>query len=362
MLNAKNRLMDFMNLRGKFSFGFEKMEVVGLDIGSCQVKLIQLRKDNGGYAVTAAGVTEIAASEGDSNRLNTVSAIRQCLDLTGIRTELAVCGVSGPDVAVRDFEFPPLPPEEMEAAASLEASQVCPFNAGDSAVDYQLLSDGDDKARGVLVAATNALIKSKIEIAKEAHLKCVLVDVDGLALLNCFNEFGSECEKPEAGRMTAVLNVGGSCTTLAIMGDNGWPFIRDMTYAGDDIVKQVAAENDMSIEAVKGILFSDSTTAQIELHDSLKKACQKLIVDVAETLRYYMAQEKSALAGKIFVCGGFALARDFVELLNSQLPAEVVLWNPFDKIRCDAAQRYEDIFAKAGPAMAVAAGLAMRSI
>ena len=130
-----------MNLRGKFSFGlgFEKMEVVGLDIGSCQVKLIQLRKDNGGYAVTAAGITEIAASEGDSNRRNTVSAIRQCLDLTGIRTELAVCGVSGPDVAVRDFEFPPLPPEEMEAAASLEASQVCPFKAGDSTVDYQLL-------------------------------------------------------------------------------------------------------------------------------------------------------------------------------------------------------------------------------
>ena len=66
-----------MNLRGKFLFklGFEKKEVVGLDIGSSQVKLIQLRKDNGGYAVTAAGITEIAASEGSNKRrrINTLN-------------------------------------------------------------------------------------------------------------------------------------------------------------------------------------------------------------------------------------------------------------------------------------------------
>ena len=104
-----------MNLCGKFSskLGFEKKEVMGLDIGSSRVKLIQLRKDNGGYAVTAAGITEIAASEGNNNRqkINTVSAIRQCLELTAVKTEFAVCGVSGPEVAVRDFEFPPLPSE-----------------------------------------------------------------------------------------------------------------------------------------------------------------------------------------------------------------------------------------------------------
>jgi type IV pilus assembly protein PilM len=263
-----------------------------------------------------------------------------------------------------------LPPEEIEAAVSLEASQVCPFNAADSAVDHQLIPDGDDKTRGILVAATNSLIKSKVQLAKEAYLKCVLVDVDGLALLNCFNGLNGGYDKSQTGRPIAILNVGGSCTTLAIMGDNGWPFIRDMTYAGDDIIKQLATECDMSTKAVKGILSGGSPaggqgspTPQTELCNSLKKACQKLIVDVAETLRYYMAQEKSALVDKMLVCGGFAPAKGFVELLNSQLPVEAVLWNPFDdKIRCDAGQLCKDTLAKAGPAMAVAAGLAMRAI
>jgi len=337
---------------------FTKTEVLGLDIGSSAVKVVCLRKDDTGYAVTAAGIAEIAASEEDNNHRNTINAIRECFASTRGKTKLAVCGLSGPEVAVRDFEFPLLSTSELDGAVLFEATQVCPFNAAESAVDYHLIPDGDDKTRGILVAATNALIKSKVHLAREAALKCVLMDVDGLALLNCFNGLADESERSTI----AILNVGGSGKTVAIMGGNGRPFIRDMTFAGDDIIKQIAADKGMSTEDVKGILFGDSTAAQMELHNSFEKACQKLIVDVSETLRYYAAQEQSTTVEKIFVCGGFALVRGFVELLNSRLGVEAVLWNPFEKIRCDAAQQFGDIFDKRGPALAVAAGLAMRSV
>ncbi len=259
---------------------------------------------------------------------------------------------------MRDFEFPSLTTSEIDGAVLFEATQVCPFSAADSAVDYHLIPNGDDKTRGILVAATNALIKSKVQLTKEAALKCVLMDVEGLALLNCFNGLANDSEKST----TAILNVGGSGTTVAIMGGNGRPFIRDMTFAGYDIVKQIAADKAMSTQEVKGILAGDSTESQIDLNDSLEKACQKLIDDISKTLRYHATQEQSTPVEKIFVCGGFALTKGFIELLNSQLGAEAVLWNPFEKIRCDTAQRFGEICDKRGPALAVAAGLAMRSV
>jgi type IV pilus assembly protein PilM len=184
------------------------------------------------------------------------------------------------------------------------------------------------------------------------------MDVEGLALLNCFSGLAGETEKST----TAILNVGGSGATVAIMGGNGRPFIRDMTFAGNDIIKQIAADKDMSPEDVKSILSDESTTAQMELNGSLGKACQKLIVDVSNTLRYYATQEQSTRVEKIFVCGGFALTNGFVELLNSRLGVEAVLWNPFEKIRCDTGPQFVDICGKKGPALAVAAGLAMRSV
>jgi len=341
----------------------QQNEVLGLDVGSSAVKIVQMRKDDAGYAVTAAGIVDIAdATKNDKSRkeLNTVRAIRNCLQSTGIGTRLAVCSVCGPEVAVRYFKFPALPPEEIEGAVLLEAAQVCPFNVDDGAVDYQLISDGDDNVSGVLVAATNKVIKTKRQLAKNASLNNVLTDVDGLALLNCFSGY----QKPEAGWTAAILNVGSSFTNLAIMGDNALPFVRDIAYAGDDITNEIATERGVSTETIKNILsgHEDSNQTQLELGDSLANACQKLIVDVTETLRYYMAQEKSSVVERIFVCGGFALVKGFVELLDKQLPCDAVLWNPFDKIRCSEDQNCWNILRENGPAMAVATGLAMRLI
>jgi type IV pilus assembly protein PilM len=322
--------------------------------------MVRLRKGDGKYKVTAASIVDIGTSKqgADYADMGTEKAISSCLQLIGAQTKLAVCSVCGPEVAVRDFKFPALPQEEIEGAVLLEASQVCPFATEQSTIDYQLIPDGDDHIRGVMVAATNTLIKKKVQLAKRVSLNCVLMDVDGLALLNCFKQFG-ECEP---GRASAVLNVGSSYTTLAIVGDNELPFVRDIAYAGHNITKQIADETDMPIETVEETLSADSTVERLELRDNLERACEELIIDVNETLRYYMAQAKSGIAQKIFVCGGFALVKGFVELLNSRLPAEAVLWNPFDKIPCDLREAQKDIVRKKGPAMAVAAGLAMRSI
>jgi type IV pilus assembly protein PilM len=265
-------------------------------------------------------------------------------------------------VAVRDFEFPPLSDEEIEAAVLLEAAQVCPFNAADSAVGYQVIPNGHEKTRGVLVAATNPLVQSKMQLARKAGLKCVLIDVDGLALLNCYNGLARGHENHPAGQTVAILNVGASRTTLAVMDRNGWPFIRDMTYAGDDIVAQIAAQKGQTTEDVRSILSGDSAPEEPNIREGLEKACLRLITDVGETLRYYVAQSKSPTVDKLLVCGGFALTRGFVELLNSRLGTQAVLWNPFETVRCGQNRQCQEILATTGPAFAVAAGLAMRSI
>ena len=352
-----------IGLKRLFKLEIENREVFGLDIGSSSVNAVQLVKKGKKWTVTAAGRAGIAPSQEEDDHANTVSAIGQCLESTGIRTRKAVCGISGPEVAVRDFTFPLLSREEIDPAIHLEAAQVCPFNANDAAVDYQLVDNDKDSIRGILVAATNKLINNKTELAKQASVDCVLMDVDGLALLNCLYE----CEKDLAEQTSAILSVGCSSTTLAILGGRdgpALPFIRDVSYAGNDIVKAISAENDMSEEAVKEILFGgkNATERPMTFEESFEKACDKLIVDVTETLRYYTAQDKSSFVEKIFVCGGFAVIEGLVDLLDRHLPSKIVLWNPFEKLGCEADKSCEKILHEDGPAMAVAAGLAMRSI
>jgi type IV pilus assembly protein PilM len=352
----------FTDLNWKNFLNLGHDEVLGLDVGSSAVKIVQLRKQNDGYAVTAAGFTEIQnATKGDKSarEANIAKAIYDCLRLSRACTKLAVCGVCGPEVAVRYFKFPSLQPEEIDGAVMLEASQVCPFDINDSTVDYRLMPNGQNSVCGVFVAATNKLIERKSQLAKYASLNCVLMDVNGLALLNCASQY----EKPKPGQAIAVLNIDSTYTTLAIMNDN-LPFVRDIAYAGDNITEQIAAEQNVSRETITRILIGQANPnhLQLELGNSLAKACEKLVSDVTGTLRYYTSQEKSGTVEKIYVCGGFALAKGFVQMLTNKLTEKVVLLNPFDKIRCDAGKSCIDILQQNGPAMAIAAGLAMRSI
>jgi len=94
----------------------------------------------------------------------------------------------------------------------------------------------------------------------------------------------------------------------------------------------------------------------------MEKASIKLVSDVAETLRYHSTQAKSTPVEQLLVCGTFGMGKGFVDILNKQLPIKVVLWNPFDTMKCSVDRQCLEVIQSKGPAMVVAAGLAMRSV
>jgi type IV pilus assembly protein PilM len=250
-------------------------------------------------------------------------------------------------------------PEEINGAVLLEAKQVSPFNTDEGAVDYQVITSDPNGTKGILVATTNKLLKEKTRFMENAALHSILVDVDGLALLNCFRG----CQECIAGQTTAILNVGSSYATLAIASDDDLPFIRDLTFAGKAIIEYIASKGNVPVGTVESILAGHENPDKINtnLREGMEAACNKLITDVTETLRYYAVRNKSETIEKIYVCGGFALVDGFMDLLKTQFPA-AVLWNPFEKISYDASAPYAEILRTKGPAMAVAAGLAMRAV
>ncbi len=356
-----------MNFKRLF---YGRRDVFGLDVGSSYVKAVQLRQDEEGYSLITAGCTEITQYGGDDRAKisNTISAIRQCIKSAQIKTKYAVCGIRGPNVALRRFRFPAMEAEEIDKAVLSEAEQACPFEQGQFIVDYQLFNNSsgsmsgsgnsqDSEIRGMLAAATMDFVGHKSQLVKAASLNCVLMDVDGLALLNCF----SECERPEGTDATAVICVGSKFTNFAILSGDGIPFVRDISHAADEIINTVANKHNVSSQVVRDILNGSSDKKIAEFKGSMESACERLTGDIAQTLRYYIAQEGQGV-GRIFVCGGFARAKGFIELLNRQLPTEAVLWNPLEKMRFDSAAPGTEIVKEHGCGLALAAGLAMRTI
>jgi len=379
--------------------GFRKKNLVGLDIDTLAVRMVQLRRDDAGYVVTGACATEVSpwGDDPELRRIHTIRAIQHGLSQCRIEGKLAVCGLRGPEVVVRGFEFPSLPDEEIGAAVGLEASQICPFSTDESTFDYQVTSTDGRKTRGFWVAANNSLIRSTRQLVHEAGLRCTMIDVAGLALLSCM--VNCEDGKPRTAEdggdfrsRPAVLDIGGGCTTIAIMDPAGRPFIRDIGSGSDEILRRMAASARVPLEIARsallnhGLELSIAGPLQVEiprpqaddevlLWDYLEGACAELVEDIATTLRYYAAQHGSrtpaqgnapgagcARVEKLLVCGPFSGLEDFIELLQAKLYVDVVPWNPVEAMTCDAGQTPDlaAVLHEAGGSMALAAGLAMR--
>ena len=129
----------------------------------------------------------------------------------------------------------------------------------------------------------------------------------GLALLNCFKEF----EKPEPGQTVVILNIGGMHATLVIMDENGWPSVRDLTYAGNAIMNQVASACDIPVAEVSRIFTEGTIEEKAQLGPGFDKACRGLVEDIKTTSRYYKTQHKTATFEQMHVCGGL-LARRWI--------------------------------------------------
>jgi type IV pilus assembly protein PilM len=360
-----------MKIDFKQALDLKREAVVGLDIGSSMVKMIAMARTGQGWRTTAASCIETGVTLQDDNEsrgMKIASAIQAAMAACGSGTKLVVSSVCGPEIAVRAFSFPSLPREEIEAAVRLEADQVCPFDVSRNILDYQIVdaglkdapADKQDTATtsGVLVAATHEAVYNKLINITRANLNCVTMDVDGLALANCF-----ENSMPlSPGQTVALVNIGMAFTNLVILRGGKLPFVRDLGRGGGDIIDRLSADMGLSRPNAMKQLRSPDEGIVGDLGRHLTAASTKLIADINETIRYYLIEQRLAAVDKVYICGGFAVCRPVMELLQKQLPYSVTLWNPFDTIGCDGDAATRDMLSKNGPALAIAAGLAMRTI
>ncbi|MCU0913572.1 MAG: pilus assembly protein PilM [Planctomycetes bacterium] len=384
---------------------FRRKSLIGVDLDASAVRMVQLRRDSTGIAFVRASVTDIAPWGNDPQlrRVHTVQALRQGLAAWGSSAQLAVCGLRGPEVVVRGFEFPGLPPEEIGGAVELEVSQICPFLAEESTLDHQVTLSTEQKTLGFWVAATNSLIKNTRQLVSEAGLHCTLVDVAGLALLNLL-EYRSQQENDEKTEAagdgetpgsrgppsfcTAILNVSDTCATIAIVDPAGRPFVRDI--GGSIATESRLPGGTGGWEAEGPTPAQDEWTARSTRRSATSDS---LVEDVTTTLRYYAVQNGSVRIDRLLVCGDEAGVAESVDLLRARLSLDVVPWNPLTDCGFQMARETAGVLARSagfsapgpgtmtsqeessagpasarpgppwyGPSLAVAAGLAVRQI
>ena len=199
----------------------KKNQVVGLDIGSCAIKLVEIEHTRNGRALKnfgMVGVPQGAIVEGSIKDIEAVSvAMRNLFENLRVNNRNVAVSLSGYAVIAKKIELDRTDETGLEAVIQEEAEKHIPFDINDVNIDFAVLprvksdEDEDDKKGTaapqtmdvMLVAAKKDVVEEYINLVNAADLNPVILDVDVFALQNAM-----EISVEDPMGSFAIINIG----------------------------------------------------------------------------------------------------------------------------------------------------------
>jgi len=344
-----------------------RSQLIGLDIGSSAIKLVQMKQHKGQYSLQKFGAMplepEVIVDGTVMDQGRVVTAIKDLLQETNVKLKDVAMSISGHSVIVKKINLPPMPDDELEGQVKLAAEQYIPFDINEVNIDFHVLNaleqteEGQPQMSVLLVAAKKDKINELTELVRGAGLTPVVLDVDAFAIENMY---GINYDL-QADDVTALVNVGASVMNINIMKGGTSVFTRDISIGGNRYTE--AIQRDM------GVSYEDAEGAKKGQGDGVDKEMLTTVIDgvsaevaseIARSVDYFKTTSEGDIT-KIFLCGGSAKVSGLVTQLSDRMGLEVELANPFRQVDTTASGLDPDSLPEIAPVAAVGVGLALRA-
>jgi len=345
---------------------FEGKHLIGVDIGTSSIKVIQVRKSGKGYHLQKYGIEPLPAqSIVDGHVMNhgaVVDALRKMFRELRISQKEVALSISGNSVIIKKLNLPLMKREELEEQIQWEAEQHIPFDISEVEIDYNVLSEQPDTGQMdvLLVAAKKDEIQDLVEVVKEARLIPLVVDIDAFAIQNVYElNYGFS-----ANETLALLNIGADVTTVNIVYNGISQFTRDISNGGTLITEEIQKQLQVSFEeaeAYKAGGRGDShEVVPREVDDIITTVVDSLAGEIQRSLDFYMATSNRGEIGKIFITGGTANIPQIRTAIERRARVPVELLDPFRRVLYDEKQFNPAVLKSQAPQASICLGLALR--
>jgi type IV pilus assembly protein PilM len=353
-----------------FSLFAPKRQLVGLDIGSSGIKLVQLKENRGRYALQKFGVKTLEPEvivDGivmDEGRV--VSAIRELFSELNVKAKQVAVSISGHAVIIKKISLPPMPDDELEGQVRLAAEQYIPFDINEVNIDFHVLSptetdgEGQSEMSVILVAAKKDKINELTELVKGAGLVPMVMDVDAFAIENMY-----AINYPDVqDTTTALVNIGASVMNINIVSGGASVFTRDIPIGGNRYTEAIQREWGLSYEEAEAVKKGgeSSATSGATVSGVLESVNAEVAAEIARTVDYFKSTVSDADVQQVLLCGGGAQVAGLEQQLRDRMQAVVELANPFGEVDTAGCDIDQATLAELAPIAAVGVGLALRSV
>lgn len=351
-------------------FFSKSKNVVGLDIGSSAVKLVELKDKKGGtFQLVKLGI-ELLSPEAivDGSIMDSSLVVETISKLNrekAVKNSNYATSLSGHSVIIKKITLPAMSPEELAESIQWEAEQYIPFDIDDVNLDYQILEGSSLSGEGnmdvLLAAAKKDKINDYTGVVTQAGLQPVAVDIAAFALQNAF-EANYEFEPHQ---VIALVDVGAAVSSITVLHGGTSVYWRDINVGGNQYTDAIQKELSLSAEQAEKLKRGDDLDGipYERVLPILSAVNEDVGTEIQKTLDFFkqISGTDEAL-DRLYVTGGSAQVIHLKEALGDRLHTQVELMNPFRLIQPAGRDIPSDVLNEMTPTASVAVGLALRKM
>ncbi|TXH05544.1 MAG: pilus assembly protein PilM [Nevskiaceae bacterium] len=342
--------------------------LVGLDISSSAVKLLELAKKGDKYQVEAYAVELLPPNAVNDKQITDPKAvgevIARAVNRSGSRAKNAAIAVAGASVISKIIQMPAsLSENDMEEQIKAEADQYIPYPIEEVNLDFQVVGKSDKGGETVdvlLAACRKEQVEQRCAAVEIAGLKPTVVDIESYALENACEFLRHQMPEGGQGKTIAVVDIGASNTSVLILHDLKTVYTRDQAFGGKQLTEDIMRHYGMSYEEA---LRANRTGNLPETYN--EEVLSHFLADMAQQVDrslqfFFSAASQYSSVDQIIVAGGCSHIPNVETFINQRLQIPTVVAKPFARMSI-AAKAKPPMLAKDEGALLIACGLAFRA-
>lgn len=348
-------------------FGKKSIPLIGIDISSTSVKLIELSRAGKTFKVETYAVEPLPANSVVDKRIEDIEAVGQCLERaykkSGSKLKTASVAVAGSSVITRVIAMPGnLSDSEMADQILIEADQYIPYDMDEVSYDFSTIgpTEGNPDQVDVLLAASQRdNVDQRSEVCNYAGLTAKIVDIEAYAIEHTYELLRHQLPDEGIDKVVAIVDIGATTMTITVLHDGNIIYTRDQTFGGKQLTEEIMRRYGLSYEeaGLKKRQGGLPDNYQTEVLDPFK---DNIVQEVNRSLQFFFANSAFNAIDTIVMAGGTSTIPGVTNIVEQQTGNPTLLAEPSAALKMSGKVRPERLHADAA-SLLISFGLALRS-
>ncbi len=340
--------------------------LVGVDISSTAVKLLQLSRSGNRFRVEHYAVEPLppnAVVEKNIVEVEAVGeAIRRAMNRSGSKAKLAAAAVAGSAVITKVIPMPAeLDENDMEAQIELEAVNYIPYPIEEVNLDFEVIGaipNNPEMVQVLLAASRSENVELRQSALELGGLQAKVMDVEAFAVENAYALVASELPVSIEG-VVALVDIGATMTTLNVLRGGRSLYSREQVFGGKQLTDEIMRRYGLSYEEA-GLAKRQGGLPESYEMEVLEPFKEATVQQISRLLQFFYAGSEFNRVDHIVLAGGCAVLGGLPEMVEEQLGVPTVVANPLAQMTLGPKVNAHAL-AQDAPALMIATGLALRS-